>query len=48
MFPDPDRLSVRELRDLAEPEGFDFVETSGTRWKDIVSFRASLPRPESV
>jgi ubiquinone/menaquinone biosynthesis C-methylase UbiE len=39
MFPDPDRLSVRQLRDLAEPAGFDFVEASGNRWRDIVSFR---------
>ena len=39
MFPDPDRLSERELRDLAEPGGFDFVETSGSRLKDIVTFR---------
>jgi ubiquinone/menaquinone biosynthesis C-methylase UbiE len=39
MFPDPDRLSVRELRDLAEPESFDFVEATGNRWNDIVSFR---------
>jgi ubiquinone/menaquinone biosynthesis C-methylase UbiE len=46
MFPDPDRLSVRELRDLAEPEGFDLVETSGNRWKDIVSFRVSFRRPD--
>ena len=44
MFPDPDRLSVRELRDLAEPEGFDFIETSGSRWKDIVTFQ----KPEAV
>ncbi len=39
MFPDPDRLSERELRDLAEPEGFEFVEKSGNRLKDIVTFR---------
>jgi ubiquinone/menaquinone biosynthesis C-methylase UbiE len=47
MFPDPDRLSVRELRDLAEPAGFDFIVTSGNRWKDIVAFRrpdGSVPR----
>jgi hypothetical protein len=39
MFPDPDRLSVRELRDLAEPENFDLVEATGNRLKDIVCFR---------
>jgi ubiquinone/menaquinone biosynthesis C-methylase UbiE len=39
MFPDPDRLSVRGLRDLAEPENFDFIEATGNRLKDIVSFR---------
>jgi ubiquinone/menaquinone biosynthesis C-methylase UbiE len=39
LFPDPDRLSVRQLRDLAEPEGFQFVETTGSRWEDIVGFR---------
>jgi ubiquinone/menaquinone biosynthesis C-methylase UbiE len=40
MFPDPDRLSVQELRDLVEPEGFYFVEKTGNRWKDIVGFRS--------
>jgi protein-L-isoaspartate O-methyltransferase len=39
MFPDPDRLSVRELRDLAEPENFEFVEATGNRLKEIVCFR---------
>jgi ubiquinone/menaquinone biosynthesis C-methylase UbiE len=39
MFPDPDRLSVRELRDLAEPENFEFVEATGNRWEDVVRFR---------
>jgi ubiquinone/menaquinone biosynthesis C-methylase UbiE len=43
MFPDPDRLSVRQLRDLAEPQGFDFVETAGNRWKQVASFRAAQP-----
>jgi ubiquinone/menaquinone biosynthesis C-methylase UbiE len=38
MFPDPDRLSVRELRDLVEPENFEFVDTTGNRWEDIVGF----------
>ncbi|OBK49693.1 class I SAM-dependent methyltransferase [Mycobacterium sp. 1081908.1] len=42
MFPDPDRLSVRQLRELAEPEGFAFVESEGNRWKQIVSFRSDL------
>ncbi|MGB9303015.1 MAG: methyltransferase domain-containing protein [Mycobacterium sp.] len=39
MFPDPDRLSVRELRDIAESEGFDFVKATAGRWTDVVSFR---------
>ena len=38
-FPDPDRLSVQQLRDLAEPANFEFVEASGTRWRDVVTFR---------
>jgi ubiquinone/menaquinone biosynthesis C-methylase UbiE len=38
-FPDPDRLSVRQLRDLAEPANFEFVEATGTRWRDVVTFR---------
>ena len=43
MFPDPDRLSVHQLRGLVEPEGFDFVDTTGNRWKEIVSFRRAEP-----
>ena len=39
MFPDPDRLNVRELRDLVEPENFEFVEATGNRWEDVVRFR---------
>ena len=42
LFPDPDRLTVRQLRDLAEPEGFEFVEATGNRWEDIVGFRNGL------
>ncbi len=38
-FPDPDRLSVQELRDLAEPEGFEFVDAVGNRWRDVVCFQ---------
>lgn len=38
-FPDPDRVSVRDLRDLVEPENFEFVRSSGNRWHDIVHFR---------
>jgi ubiquinone/menaquinone biosynthesis C-methylase UbiE len=38
-FPDPDRLSVQELRELAEPENFEFVEATGNRWRDVVRFR---------
>jgi ubiquinone/menaquinone biosynthesis C-methylase UbiE len=37
-FPDPDRLSVAELRELAEPEGFSFRDSAGTIWQDIVRF----------
>jgi ubiquinone/menaquinone biosynthesis C-methylase UbiE len=39
MFPDPDRLSVPQLRGLAEPEGFEFAEATGNRWETIVRFR---------
>jgi ubiquinone/menaquinone biosynthesis C-methylase UbiE len=39
MFPDPDRLTVQQLRDLAEPADFDFVEEMGSRWADVVTFR---------
>jgi ubiquinone/menaquinone biosynthesis C-methylase UbiE len=39
MFPDPDRLSVQELRDLAEPGEFEFVEATGNRLQSIVTFR---------
>jgi hypothetical protein len=42
-FPDPDRLNVQALRDLAEPENFDFVEAKGSRWADIVSSRRGDP-----
>ncbi|PRI15494.1 class I SAM-dependent methyltransferase [Mycobacterium shigaense] len=38
-FPDPDRLSVQRLRELAEPEGFEFVDATGNRWRDFVRFR---------
>jgi SAM-dependent methyltransferase len=38
-FPDPDRLSVQQLRDLSESEGFEFVDTTGNRWRDLVRFR---------
>jgi arsenite methyltransferase len=37
-FPDPDRISVSELRALAEPEGFAFVSATGSWWQDIVEF----------
>src|SRR5882757_460730 len=43
-FPDPDRLSVQTLRDLAEPEGFQLHVAEGTTWRDIVNFRR-LPAP---
>src|SRR5271155_6146301 len=38
-FPDPDRLTVRQLRDLAEPANFDFVDATGNHWRDVVIFR---------
>jgi hypothetical protein len=37
-FPDPDRLSVAELRELAEPAGFEFLDLSGNIWQDVVRF----------
>ena len=37
-FPDPDRLSATELRELAEPAGFGFRDSTGTIWYDIVRF----------
>jgi ubiquinone/menaquinone biosynthesis C-methylase UbiE len=43
-FPDPDRLSVQALRDLAEPEGFQLHVAEGTTWRDIVRFKR-LPTP---
>lgn len=38
-FPDPDRLSVDELRALCEPAGFVMDRSEQSRWKDIVRFR---------
>lgn len=38
-FPDPDRLSVSTLRELAEPEGLEFERVDGTAWRDVVRFR---------
>lgn len=38
-FSDPDRLTVQELRDLVEPERFEFVAATGSRWENIVHFR---------
>jgi ubiquinone/menaquinone biosynthesis C-methylase UbiE len=38
-FPDPDRFSVQELRDLVGPSGFQFVSATGNRWRDVVVFR---------
>ena len=37
--PGPGFFSVRELRDLVEPENFEFVEATGNRWEDVVRFR---------
>lgn len=38
-FPDPDRMSIRELRDLVEPENLELVQATGNRWHDMVRFR---------
>ena len=38
-FPDPDRLRVQEIRALAEPEGFRFLDAQGRPWKYTVRFR---------
>ncbi len=37
-FPDPDRLSADELRELAEPAGFRLRDCRGTFVRDIVRF----------
>jgi ubiquinone/menaquinone biosynthesis C-methylase UbiE len=38
-FPDPDRLSVSTLRELAEPAGLAFERADGTARRDVVRFR---------
>lgn len=38
-FPDPDRLSVPDLRELVEAGEFGFLDAHGTIWHDIVRFR---------
>ncbi len=38
IFLDPDRLSISELRALAESGGFAFASATGSRWRDIVEF----------
>lgn len=38
VFLDPDRIGIEDLRALAESEGFEFVVTNGSRWRDIVEF----------
>nr|WP_124711748.1 class I SAM-dependent methyltransferase [Mycolicibacterium nivoides] len=43
-FPDPDRLSVDDLRELVEADDFEFCDATGNRWHDIVRFRR-LPLP---
>lgn len=40
-FPDPDRLSVAETRQIAETAGFAFCDVIETRWDDIVRFTPS-------
>ncbi|MGV9800163.1 class I SAM-dependent methyltransferase [Mycobacterium sp. NPDC003449] len=43
-FPDPDRLSVTDLRELVDIDDFVFQDAIGDRWHDIVRFRR-LPVP---
>jgi ubiquinone/menaquinone biosynthesis C-methylase UbiE len=38
-FPDPDRLDVSTLRELAEPNGFAFDSCDATTFRDVVRFR---------
>ncbi|WP_309297859.1 MULTISPECIES: class I SAM-dependent methyltransferase [Mycobacterium] len=38
-FADPDRFGADQLRELAEPAGFEFVDTAGSPWRDIIRFR---------
>lgn len=38
-FPDPDRLSVSELRALVEPHGFAFIDGHENRWRGIARFQ---------
>ncbi len=38
IFLDPDRLGIKELRALTEPQGFAFASATGSRWRDIVEF----------
>ncbi|MGK2869585.1 MAG: class I SAM-dependent methyltransferase [Mycobacterium sp.] len=38
-FPDPDRLSVATLRELAEARGFVLQSWEGSTWRDVVRFR---------
>lgn len=46
-FPDPGRLSLAELRALAEPHGFELAIARGSRWKDVVVFRKPVGDPGS-
>jgi ubiquinone/menaquinone biosynthesis C-methylase UbiE len=41
LFPDPDRLSVQQLRELVEPENFEFVDATESRLEDVVRFRTA-------
>jgi len=47
-FPDPDRLSVSALRELAEPEGLEFERVDGTAWRDVVRFRRAPLRGDNL
>lgn len=37
-FPDPDRLGVRELCDVTEPQGFSFTSAVGDWCSDVIHF----------
>lgn len=38
VFPDPDRLTVAQLRELVEPQCFTLSYSEGNRWHDVVRF----------
>ncbi|WP_066912965.1 class I SAM-dependent methyltransferase [Millisia brevis] len=44
-FPDPDRLSTPELRDLVNGAQFSFRDRRGSRWLEIVRFTRTADGP---